>query len=205
MTVPMGSTLAAFSLLLLAIAVGCNESPVAEKTPTPTESSASSSPSSDVPEVDPMTQELTANSTAKDVCERFMLLLQSGKRFEAETLLSRRANQTITEVGLELELGGGNSKITVSDASYATSLAKVAQVTSHIGTGDDAQEFTWMLRKTKPGWRITGLVIEGKSGPDLHSFESRLDVTSIQKSMGGPAAQTNPGSTIRQVSATDQE
>jgi len=198
MTALTSRTLAALSLILLAISAGCSQTPVADKPSTDKEASAKDSAANNAPAADPMTQELTADSTASEVCQRFMLLLQDGKRLEAEALLSRRANKTITEVGLELDLGDGNSKITVSDATYATSLAKVAQVTSHVGTAAQKQDFTWMLRNTKSGWRITGLIVKGEDGPDLRSLESRADVAAMQRSMGAPT-ETDPN--IRQVSA----
>jgi len=194
-------------VLLLAI-VGCGDSRVSEtqsdETQSPTVTQATSSQPG-APQADTMTQELTADSTAQEVCERFMLLLQSGDRIGAEGLLSRRARKMITEVGLTLDLGTPGTALTVGEAAYATNRAKVAQVTCKLGSGDSETEMTWMLRKPKQGWRITGLIVSGPQGQDLRSLESRSDVAAIQKAMGGsPASAVKNVPEVRQVSAIEE-
>jgi len=89
MTALTSRTLAALSLILLAISAGCSQTPVADKPSTDKEASAKDSAANNAPAADPMTQELTADSTASEVCQRFMLLLQDGKRLEAEMAIQR--------------------------------------------------------------------------------------------------------------------
>jgi len=204
---PLATTIALIALLLAPVFSGCTQ-PVADNSSSETQdpSAQADAGSSAVPEKDIATQPNTlpdSDSTATEVCERFLSLLAQDERTLAEQLLTRRALKLTVEVGLELEaMGGIDANVEVGDAMYATSRAKVAQVPCTVTEKDGSkQTLTWMMRRSESGWRISGLIINNDKTPEFLSLENKADVASIMGSRGGQQA----SGSVRQVSATDDE
>lgn len=190
----------------LTLSLGCGGSGDADKSETtkPTESAESKS------EADSKTNSVAAakatdatspaagasnlpspDATAQEVCQRFMNLMRTGNRIAAENLLTKSALNVTTRAGLQLEpMGGPTAEYNVGEVRYATTKQKLAQVDCTIVDNVDGEKYemnvTWLVRKQKLGWRISGVMLELESGqvPDLLSFENIHDVTKI-KNMAG--------------------
>ena len=152
-----------------------------EKTKTVTaanESQATSPAKSQLslPEVD---------ASPEKVCEMFMQHLNSGDRVKAERLLTSTALSTTAKAGLYLQpIGGPNATVTIKSAVYATDKQKLAQVDCVVADVEDGKEvsdeLTWIIRKSKSGWRVLGFVLRGENGiEDFLSFENARDVDAI--------------------------
>ena len=136
-------------------------------------------------------QEITANSTPSDVCQRFLDPLQSGNRIAAENLLTRTALTATTKAGLKLEpMGGPTSTYRTGEVRYATNKQKLAHVDTYVIDNVDGEpyemEVTWQLHKHLNGWRISGLMLELEPGQtkDLLSLENQFDVAKLQSLAG---------------------
>lgn len=206
------------ALLLAPCLGGCNK-PVAQNSANENQSAKPSDNDSAVPQIDIATQPKTLpenDATAKEVCQRFLGLLAQGERSLAEQLLTKKALKTTVDAGLELEaMGGEGSSVEVDDAIYATSRAKVAQVSCTVTEKDgEAQTLSWMMRRGASGWRIAGLIVDPGESQEFLSLENRSDVAAIMNAKGGSApvaekakseVDTSESDLIRQVSGTDDE
>ena len=192
-------------LLLLTIVCtllsGCDRTYVADEGSSKTEESQSTLPSQDKPQTSSVSADKLTNvaspatasalvsedATPEGVCRKFMALIKSEKRVEAENLLTRMALAVTTKAGLQLEpMGGPNSVYTVNDVRYATNKKRLAQVECCVADNIDGEkvkmDLTWLVRKQSNGWRISGVMLEMTPGSekDLLSFENIHDVTKIK-------------------------
>ncbi len=162
-----------------------------QKTETVTAANESqvASPATDsvkLPEVD---------ASPESVCEMFMQHLNRGERVKAERLLSSTALSTTAKAGLYLQpIGGKDAQVKINRAVYATDKQQLAQVQCDVTEVEDGEtitdELTWLVRKTKSGWRILGFMLRGDDGvEDFLSFENVRDVDAIlQMSQTTPAS-----------------
>ena len=146
------------------------------------------------------------DSTPDGVCRKFMNLLKSGQRLEAENLLTRTALTVTSKAGLQLEpMGGPSSIYKVNDVRYATTKQKLAQVECSIMDEVDGESYkmdvTWLVRKQGNGWRISGVSLEIVPGSpkDLLSFENIRDVTKLKQLADSDAIDDD----ARQAKASD--
>ena len=121
------------------------------------------------------------DASPESVCEIFMQYLNSGDRVKAERLLSSTALSTTAKAGLYLQpIGGKNAKVKIKDAVYATNKQRLAQVECVITEVEDGKELTdqltWLVRKSKSGWRILGFMLRDDDG--VEDFLSCLLYTS---------------------------
>ena len=125
------------------------------------------------------------DASPERVCEIFMQYLNSGDRVKAERLLSSTALSTTAKAGLYLQpIGGKDAKVKIKDAVYATDKQRLAQVECVITEVEDGKEIsdelTWLVRKSKSGWRILGFMLRDDNGvEDFLSFENVRDVDAI--------------------------
>ena len=125
------------------------------------------------------------DASPESVCEIFMQYLNSGNRVKAERLLSSTALSTTAKAGLYLQpIGGKNAKVKIKPAVYATNKQRLAQVECVVTEVEDGKEvsdeLTWLVRKSKSGWRILGFMLRDDNGvEDFLSFENVRDVDSI--------------------------
>ena len=135
------------------------------------------------------------DASPERVCEIFMQQLNRGERVKAERLLSSTALSTTAKAGLYLQpIGGKDAKVEIKSAVYATNKQRLAQVECVITEVDNGKEITdqltWLVRKSKSGWRILGFMLRDDDGvEDFLSFENVRDVDAIlQMSQASPAA-----------------
>ncbi len=209
--------LAAVTLTFLT--VGCGDSTPAEVSQT--ESAAPEEPaavSQDVTtsvavsatktEVSPAVVETKlpeADASPEAVCQLFMKYLNSGDRVKAERLLTSVAFETTAKAGLYLQpMGSPEAKVEISPAFYVTNKQQLAHVACSITEIEDGQtikdELTWMVRKSKSGWRIFGMLLTLEDGKkDFLSLENAQDVDSILQ-MSGDNASTRQADSTSNVS-----
>ncbi len=144
------------------------------------------------------------DASPEKVCEMFMQHLNSGQRVKAERLLTSTALATTAKAGLYLQpIGGQDSKVTIKPAVYATNKQRLAQVQCIVEDVENGKQvsddLTWVIRKSKSGWRILGFMLTGDNGvEDFLSFENVRDVDAIlQMSVVSP-----PETADRQASNT---
>lgn len=137
------------------------------------------------------TNRLNADASPRQVCQQFMQLLQSGNRIAAENFLTLTASTVTTKAGLVLEpMGGPSAVYKITEVRYATNKNILAQVECIISDEENGEVFempiTWLVRKQRIGWRISGVLLELETGQalDLLSFENIHDVTRM-KNMAG--------------------
>ena len=128
------------------------------------------------------------DQSPKQLCQRFMELLQNNDSIKAKTLLTRISQMNTTKEELELKaIGGSNAKFTVGQVRYATQKKELAQVDCKVvDTSDDdpfEMEMTWVVRRNKKFWRISGVMLqlEKDAKIDLLSFENLADVRRIKE------------------------
>ncbi len=138
------------------------------------------------------------DASPESVCEIFMQHLNRGDRVKAERLLSSTALSTTAKAGLYLQpIGGKNAKVKIKPAVYATNKQRLAQVECVITEVDEgnevSDELTWLVRKSKSGWRILGFMLRDADGvEDFLSFENVRDVDAIlQMSQATPDRQAD--------------
>ena len=126
------------------------------------------------------------------VCKAFLALLQKGNRVAAENLLTRSALAVTGRADLQLEpIGTESATYELGAPLYATNKQKLAQVACKIVDVVDGEksesELTWLVRKQKEGWRISGILLqmEANQPQDLLSFENYNDVLKIKSSLVG--------------------
>ena len=125
------------------------------------------------------------DASPESVCEIFVRHLNRGDRVKAERLLSSTALSTTAKAGLYLQpIGGKDAKVKIKQAVYATDKQRLAQVECVITEVEDGKEIsdelTWLVRKSKSGWRILGFMLRDDNGvEDFLSFENVRDVDAI--------------------------
>ena len=163
-------------------------------------STTSVTPSSQSTETSPAKVDdslVSEDASPTEVCRQFLKLLKDGKRLSAENLLTRSALAVTGRADLQLEpLGSPEAEYELSQPVYATIQQKLAQVKCRIKDTLDGEAFesdlTWMVRRQKEGWRISGMMIQLQAGQpeDLLSFESLSDVLKIKQSLAAAEAPT---------------
>ena len=144
-------------------------------------------------EVSPASIQATSKNKAifdqspKQLCQRFMELLQNNDSIKAKTLLTRISQMNTTKEELELKsIGGPSAKFSVGQVRYATQKKELAQVDCKVvDTSDDdpfEMEMTWVVKRNKKSWRISGVMmqLEEDAKIDLLSFENLIDVRRIK-------------------------
>ena len=132
-----------------------------------------------------------ADASPEAVCELFMKYLNSGDRVKAERLLTSVAFDTTAKAGLYLQpMGSADAKVAIGPAIYVTNKQKLAHVECTITEIEDGEpisdQLTWMVRKSKSGWRIFGMLLTFDEGQqDFLSLENAQDVDAILQMSGG--------------------
>lgn len=135
-----------------------------------------------------------ADASPEAVCQLFMKYLNSGDRVKAERLLTSVAFETTAKAGLYLQpMGSAEAEVEIQAASYVTNKQKLAHVACSITDTEDGEtvkdELTWMVRKSKSGWRIFGMLLTLEEGrQDFLSLENAQDVDAILQMSGDNAS-----------------
>lgn len=206
------------TILFLVLTVGCGEATaikVSEKEATASaatiavakEVTTSVAVSATKTEVSPAVQETklpAADASPEAVCKLFMKYLNSGDRVKAERLLTSVAFDTTAKAGLYLQpMGSTEAEVEIQSAFYVTNKQQLAHVGCTITEMEDGKpvkdELTWMVRKSKSGWRIFGMLLTLEEGQqDFLSLENAQDVDAILQMSGDNAAtrQANANSEV---------
>lgn len=148
-------------------------------------------------EVSPAVQETKlpdADASPEAVCQLFMKYLNSGDRVKAERLLTSVAFDTTAKAGLYLQpMGSAEAEVEIQAAFYVTNKQQLAHVPCTITEIEDGKpvkdELTWMVRKSKSGWRIFGMLLTLEKGQqDFLSLENAQDVDAILQMSGDNAS-----------------
>jgi hypothetical protein len=137
-----------------------------------------------------VTQEPIAEDESPEVvCRRFLQQLNRENVDEFEMLLTPAAMTIANRLDFHLPpVADANSRFELSDPRYSTNREKLCYIDSTFSGGKiDQARMTWMLRKTKSGWRVAGMLIAGTQ-PDtqnLLSFENTTDINQIKASLTG--------------------
>ena len=138
-----------------------------------------------------------ADASPEAVCQLFMKYLNSGDRVKAERLLTSVAFDTTAKAGLYLQpMGSADAEVSISPAIYVTNKQKLAHVECKITEIEDgepvSEQLTWMVRKSKSGWRIFGMLLTFDEGQqDFLSLENVQDVDAILQMSGGDVSTRN--------------
>ncbi len=199
-------------LTVAAMTLGCGESELthsakigdAPLSQTPSaasqEATTSVAVSATKTEVSPAKRETKlpdADTSPEAVCQLFMKYLNSGDRVKAERLLTSVAFDTTAKAGLYLQpMGSVDADVTISPAVYATNQQQLAHVECTITEIENGKpirdELTWMVRKSKSGWRIFGMLLTLEEGrQDFLSLENVQDVDAILLMSGDNASMRN--------------
>lgn len=204
-------SIATVGMAVIATVTGCGEttpSETAENVPAPAEAAAavdkdvttSVAVSATKSEVSPAKQEAklpAADASPETVCQMFMKYLNSGDRVKAERLLTSVAFDTTAKAGLYLQpMGSPDAKVTISPAVYVTNKQQLAHVDCMIAEVENGKtirdQLTWMVRKSKSGWRIFGMLLTLEGGQqDFLSLENVQDVDAILQMSGDNASAHN--------------
>lgn len=208
------SAAAVVAALTIASSTGCGSegstepvsvTPAIEKVKTETVA-ASTIRSERSPATQPM-QLPDTDATPEEVCQTFMDHLNAGERVKAEKLLTSAALSTTARAGLYLQpIGSKNAKVEIKQAGFATdkmNLAQVACVVTDIENGKPVtDELTWVIRRSKSGWRILGFMLKiDDQTQDFLSFENARDVDAILQ-MSGDSNLPQDKAPSRQASRT---
>ena len=185
--------------------LGCSETPTASKTNplVPNSSQAAEPETTSVPATKSTSIGSPAatvadlpdkNAAPEVVCLEFMTLLQQGNRLTAEKLLTRTAFTVTTRADWQLPpIGSSSAEYEIGEVRFATIKQKLAQVDCKVVDKVDGKkekfDVTWMVRRKKEGWRISGMLIEIDDAEtrDLVSFENPADVAMIKESLDSDA------------------
>jgi hypothetical protein len=184
---------------VIVASIGCGGTPAESPAdpppaaPSPEDKTTSVAPSNQKNAVSPakelasQTVELNFDQTPSGVCRRFMELLHANKSIAAENLLTRVSQMNTTKEQLELKaIGGPDATFSIGEVRFATNKQKLAQVdcsvTDSSETDPFTMEITWLVRRQKNCWRISGvsLIVDEGDSPDLLSFENIHDVRRIK-------------------------
>ncbi len=202
------SPLYALAIFAFSLAIaGCNEAPEDSKSSNPeapASEPAEPAETTSVPTIKTPTLDSPAEAVVKlpdadalpnVVCLEFMKLLRGGDRLNAEHLLTRTAFSVTTRADWQLPpIGSSSAEYEMGEVRYATSKQKLAQVDckviDRVDGKQETYDVTWLVRRKKAGWRISGMLIDGedeKQPKDLVSFENPVDVAMIKETMDSEA------------------
>lgn len=116
------------------------------------------------------------------VCKSFVRFLNSGETTNAELLLTPAALTVTSRAGFQIPpIGDTETTCTFAEPQYSTTKQKLCYIECQLDD-DEESTITWMLRKSRRGWRVAGMMIddEATESVNLISFESSRDVQQIK-------------------------
>ena len=125
------------------------------------------------------------NTPPEHVCKQFVELLNRGDSKHFELLLTPAALNVSNKLNFSLPpLADEHAKIEVGVPQFGTIREKLCFVDCKI-TDTESTDLTMMLRNSKKGWRVAGMMVEGETvnSKNLLSFENLTDVGQIRESL----------------------
>lgn len=125
------------------------------------------------------------NTPPEDVCKQFIELLNRSDSKHFELLLTSAALNVSNKLNFSLPpLADEHATVEVGEPQFSTIREKLCFVDCQIKDAVST-DLTMMLRNSKKGWRIAGMMVEGEiaGAKNLLSFENLTDVTQISESL----------------------
>lgn len=192
-------------LFLVMIVAGCNSASLSDiDLPIPegdTESESidsetstiAASTSGDASSPAVSTMELPSRGASPvEVCQHFVECLNREESDCFELLLTPAALGISTRTQFRLPpVASAAANIELDTPKYGTNREKLCYVDCKLeepdGQSDSErpEKMTWMLRKTKAGWRVAGMLIASSETQDVNllSFENEADIEQIRSSL----------------------
>ncbi len=132
-------------------------------------------------------QPLAEDASPESVCRRFLEHLNREDVDEYEILLTPAAMTVANRLDFHLPpVADADGRFELSEPMFSTNREKLCYIDSKFTSGQpDQTSITWMLRNTKSGWRMAGMLVTG-SEPEtqnLLSFENMTDINQIKASL----------------------
>ena len=133
-----------------------------------------------------------SDTPPEEICRRFLRELNRENPDQFKLLLTSAAINVSSQLKFDLPpVADANSKFELDSPRFASIRRNVCFVDcrladSTVNTKESSIEpskITWMLRKTKSGWRVAGMLVPGEEFENLLSFESRSDLVQIRESL----------------------
>ena len=137
-----------------------------------------------------------ANAPPNEICQKFLELLNAEEPDHFELLLTPAAVNISNRLKFQLPpIAEKGAKLTIGEPVFNTIREKICFIDCDFAASADSEatEVTMMLRKSKRGWRVAGMMIESEESSEvknLISFENRVDVAQIQSSVEEPVSTT---------------
>ena len=126
-------------------------------------------------------------ATPEEVCERFLIELNRENPDQYRMLFTPAALTVTSRLDFDLPpIADSNAEFELSGLRFASIRKKVCFVDSRVANSEnDSEKVTWMLRKSKFGWRIAGMLVpdSNEEVQNLLSFESSTDVGQIRDNL----------------------
>ncbi len=194
---------------VVALAIGCGkQEPAATPPPAAPAASSSSTSSTSADDVVPTSTTtvpnelaLAADTAPETVVTAFLDATRRGDDQLAAQLLSKRALEETTRVGLAVKPPGTPSmKYAIGKIEYPAEVQDGVYVHSvwseKFEEGEEQFDVTWVLRKQPEGWRIVGMAAQlaEDEPPFFLNFEQPEDLYRKMQEVAGPE-ETPDGST----------
>jgi len=119
-----------------------------------------------------------------DVCKAFVKYLNTGENTNVELLLTPTALTVTSRQEFQIPpIGDVNTKCKFAEPQYGTKKQKLCYVECQTSDDDSSDAMiTWMMRATRQGWRVAGMMVEDTSNDSVNliSFENSKDVQQVK-------------------------
>lgn len=201
--------LTAMTVALTVAMTGCNTSsldsveipiPTADDAATISESKLKTVPVTETADVESPAEKAftmpTVDAPPTEICQKFLEFLNAEEPDHFELLLTPAAINISNRLKFQLPpIAEQGTKLTIGEPVFNTIREKICFIDCDFAASADSEatEVTMMLRKSKRGWRVAGMMIESEESSEvknLISFENRVDVAQIQSSVEEPVSTT---------------
>ena len=132
-----------------------------------------------------------SDTPPEEVCRRFLRELNRENPDQYKLLLTSAAINVSSQLKFDLPpVADANSTFELDSPRYASIRGNVCFVDCWLSRNEsnkqdsiEGSKITWMLRKTKSGWRLAGMLVPGEKSENLLSFENKSDVAQIRDSL----------------------
>ena len=137
----------------------------------------------------------SADTPPDVVCKQFLELLNLEDANSFELLLTPAALNVANRLKFHLPpIADAATKFTVAEPAYGTIREKLCFVDCKFDDAENVENstLTVMMRKTRSGWRIAGMMVDGEQTgtQNLLSFENSKDVLQIKSSVEDVSVET---------------
>lgn len=131
------------------------------------------------------------DASPSDVCEAFVKYLNNGESTNVELLLTPTALTVTSRQEFQIPpIGDLNTKCKFAEPQFGTKKQKLCYIECQTSDVDGADAtITWMMRATRRGWRVAGMMVEDTSNDSMNliSFENSKDVQQVKAELDSEA------------------